>query len=86
MPFAPPARPPPALSYITAEHIMNFCERMGMSVDIAEVQEAIAGADEDHDGRVNFDEFVRVMTPAVHQTGGQTYVPTGGRVRRTSFP
>lgn len=71
----------PRRRYITADAIAHFMEKMGMTVDRQEVEEAILGpADEDHDGRLYYEDFVKIMAPPPGK-GEKTQFG-----RRTSYP
>jgi len=47
--------------YIGANELMDMLNRVGEKITEAEVHEMIKHADADGDGRINFDDFVRLM-------------------------
>lgn len=67
--------------FITAAGVASFMERLGMSVDLDEMDAILGDADADNDGKVDFEDFVRIMAPP------QGVSSRGSNFgRRTSYP
>ena len=48
--------------FITREELKELMERLGEDLADQDIDEMIAAADSDGDGKVNYEEFVRVLT------------------------